>query len=324
MHALPVFADVVAAAARIKGRAHRTPVLTSRYFNSASGTTLFFKAENFQRVGAFKFRGAANAIAALPQAARQRGVVAFSSGNHAQAVASAAQDAGIPATIVMPHDAPAMKRAATQGYGAEVVLYDRYTQDRQAIATAIANERGATVLPPFDHPDIIAGQGTAALELFEETGPLDALFVPVGGGGLASGCALVANAVAPDCAVIGVEPAAGDDARQSLAAGHIVQIPVPHTIADGAQTTAISPLTFAIMRQYLRDLVTVDDAALVATMRLVAERMKIVVEPTGCLGVAAALAAAPRWQGRRIGVLVSGGNVDMTRFGQLVQATQPD
>ncbi|WP_130732488.1 threo-3-hydroxy-L-aspartate ammonia-lyase [Komagataeibacter xylinus] len=324
MQSLPVFADVVAAAARIKGQAHRTPVLTSRYLDSTSGATLFFKAENFQRVGAFKFRGAANAIAALPQAARQRGVVAFSSGNHAQAVASAARDAGIPAIIVMPEDAPAMKRAATQGYGAEVVLYDRYTQDRQAIATAIANGRGATVLPPFDHPDIIAGQGTAALELFEETGPLDALFVPVGGGGLVSGCALVASKVAPDCAVIGVEPAAGDDARQSLAVGHIVRIPVPHTLADGAQTTAVSPLTFAIMRRYLREIVTVDDAALVATMRLVAERMKIVVEPTGCLGVAAALAAAPRWQGRRIGVIVSGGNVDMMRFGQLVQAAQPD
>ena len=250
---------------------------------------------------------------------RRRGVVAYSCGNHAQGVACAAQLAGIPAIIVMPEDAPAMKLAATRGYGADVVTYDRYKEDRQAIGAALAAERGATLLPPFDHPDIIAGQGTAALELFEETGPLDALFVPVGGGGLASGCALVAHAVSPGCTVIGVEPAAGDDARQSLAAGHIVQIDVPKTLADGAQTTALSPLTFGILRRLLREIVTVEDAALVTTMRTLAERMKIVVEPTGCLGVAAALAAAPEWQGKRVGVIISGGNVDMTRFSKLMQ-----
>lgn len=315
----PGFADVVAASVRLSGHAHRTPVLTSRYLNGVSGAELFFKAENFQRVGAFKFRGALNAILALPEAVRRRGVVAYSSGNHAQGVACAAQQAGIPAVIVMPEDAPAMKLAATRGYGAEVVLYDRYTEDRQAIGGALAAERGATLLPPFDHPDIIAGQGTAALELFEETGPLDALFVPVGGGGLASGCALVAQAASKGCAVIGVEPAAGDDARQSLVAGHIVQIEVPKTLADGAQTTAISPLTFGIMRRLLREIVTVDDATLVATMRTLAEQMKIVVEPTGCLGVAAALAAASEWKGKRIGVIISGGNVDMARFSRLMQ-----
>ncbi|MBS1000465.1 threo-3-hydroxy-L-aspartate ammonia-lyase [Acetobacter persici] len=319
MQTAPDFSDVVAASVRLKGQAHRTPVLTSRYLNALSGAELFFKAENFQRVGAFKFRGALNAILSLPEAVRSKGVVAYSSGNHAQGVASAAQRVGIPAVIVMPEDAPAMKIAATRDYGAQVVLYDRYTQDRQAIGEALAAERGATVLPPFDHPDIIAGQGTAALELFEETGPLDALFVPVGGGGLASGCGLVAQAVSPGCAVIGVEPAAGDDARQSLAAGRIVQIAVPKTLADGAQTTALSPLTFGLVSRLLREIVTVEDATLVATMRTLAERMKIIVEPTGCLGVAAALAAAPQWQGRRVGVIISGGNVDMERFSRLIQ-----
>ncbi|AQT04262.1 threo-3-hydroxy-L-aspartate ammonia-lyase [Acetobacter persici] len=319
MQTVPDFSDVVAASVRLKGQAHRTPVLTSRYLNALSGAELFFKAENFQRVGAFKFRGALNAILSLPEAVRSKGVVAYSSGNHAQGVASAAQLVGIPAVIVMPQDAPAMKIAATRDYGAQVVLYDRYTQDRQAIGEALAAERGATVLPPFDHPDIIAGQGTAALELFEETGPLDALFVPVGGGGLASGCGLVAQAVSPGCAVIGVEPAAGDDARQSLAAGRIVQITVPKTLADGAQTTALSPLTFGLVSRLLREIVTVEDATLVATMRTLAERMKIIVEPTGCLGVAAALAAAPKWQGRRVGVIISGGNVDMERFSRLIQ-----
>lgn len=319
MQTVPDFSDVVAASVRLKGQAHRTPVLTSRYLNALSGAELFFKAENFQRVGAFKFRGALNAILSLPEAVRSKGVVAYSSGNHAQGVASAAQLVGIPAVIVMPEDAPTMKIAATRDYGAQVVLYDRYTQDRQAIGEALAAERGATVLPPFDHPDIIAGQGTAAIELFEETGPLDALFVPVGGGGLASGCGLVAQAVSPGCAVIGVEPAAGDDGRQSLTAGRIVQIAVPKTLADGAQTTALSPLTFGLVSRLLREIVTVEDATLVATMRTLAERMKIIVEPTGCLGVAAALAAAPQWQGRRVGVIISGGNVDMERFSRLIQ-----
>lgn len=318
MTVLPAFCDVVAASARLKGRAHRTPVLTSRYFNQQSGMELFFKAENFQRVGAFKFRGATNAIMALPEETRRKGIVAFSSGNHAQAIACAARDAGISAVVVMPEDAPTMKLAATRGYGAEVVTYDRYTADREEIAARLVAERGGTLLPSFNHPDIIAGQGTAALELLEETGPLDALFVPVGGGGLVSGCALVAHEIAPDCAVIGVEPAAGDDARQSLAAGHIVKIPAPRTIADGAQTTSVGSLTFALMQQYLRGIVTVDDASLVATMHQIAERMKILVEPTGCLAPAAALAAAPEWQGRRVGVILSGGNVDITRFSALV------
>lgn len=227
MQTAPDFSDVVAASVRLKGQAHRTPVLTSRYFNALNGAELFFKAENFQRVGAFKFRGALNAILSLPEAVRSEGVVAYSSGNHAQGVACAAQLVGIPAVIVMPQDAPAMKIAATRDYGAQVVLYDRYTQDRQAIGEALAAERDATVLPPFDHPDIIAGQGTAALELFEETGPLDALFVPVGGGGLASGCGLVAQAVSPGCAVIGVEPAAGMMRGSLWPQGELCRLPCP-------------------------------------------------------------------------------------------------
>ena len=318
MTVLPTFSDVVAASARIQGKVHRTPVLRSRYLNALSGMELFFKAENFQRVGAFKFRGATNAILALPEATRQKGIVAFSSGNHAQAIACAARDAGIPAVIVMPEDAPAMKLAATREYGAEVVTYDRYSQDREEIAARLVAQRGGTLLPSFNHPDIIAGQGTAALELLEETGPLDALFAPVGGGGLVSGCALVASKVAPDCAVIGVEPAAGDDARQSLAAGHIVKIATPRTIADGAQTTSVGDLTFAIMQNYVRDIVSVEDAALVVTMRLLAERMKIIAEPTGCLAPAAALASAQQWQGRRVGVLISGGNIDISTFARLI------
>lgn len=318
MTVLPTFSDVVAASARIQGKVHRTPVLRSRYLNALSGMELFFKAENFQRVGAFKFRGATNAILALPEATRRKGIVAFSSGNHAQAIACAARDADIPAVIVMPEDAPAMKLAATREYGAEVVTYDRYSQDREEIAARLVAQRGGTLLPSFNHPDIIAGQGTAALELLEETGPLDALFAPVGGGGLVSGCALVASKVAPDCAVIGVEPAAGDDARQSLAAGHIVKIATPRTIADGAQTTSVGDLTFAIMQNYVRDIVSVEDAALVATMRLLAERMKIIAEPTGCLAPAAALASAQQWQGRRVGVLISGGNIDISTFARLI------
>lgn len=320
MTVLPTFSDVVAAAARIHGKVHRTPVLTSRYLNALSGMELFFKAENFQRVGAFKFRGATNAILALPEATRQKGIVAFSSGNHAQAIACAARDAGVRAIIVMPEDAPAMKLAATREYGAEVVTYDRYTQDREELAAQLVAQRGGTLLPSFNHPDIIAGQGTAALELLEETGPLDALFAPVGGGGLVSGCALVANKIAPDCAVIGVEPAAGDDARQSLAAGHIVKIATPHTLADGAQTTSVGNLTFAIMQNHVRSIVGVEDAALVATMRLLAERMKIIVEPTGCLAPAAALAAAQQWRGRRVGILLSGGNIDISAFARLIGA----
>lgn len=318
MTSLPTFADVEAAAARIAGVAHKTPVLTSRTANEALGASLFFKAENLQRMGAFKFRGGYNAVAHLSPAQRKAGVVAYSSGNHAQAVALAAKLLGAPAVIVMPHDAPAAKVAATRGYGAEVVLYDRYTEDREAIGARLSSERGLALIPPYNHPDVIAGQGTAAKELIEEVGPLDYLFAPVGGGGLISGSALSARALSPACRVIGVEPAAGNDAQRSLAEGKIVHIDTPKTIADGAQTQHIGDLTYAIMKRELAEIRTATDAELVEAMGFFASRMKIVVEPTGCLGLAAAKQLKDEIRGKRVGIVLSGGNVDMKRFSELL------
>jgi threonine dehydratase len=307
----PTFANVQAAAKRIERSAHRTPVMTSRTADECTGASLFFKCENFQRAGAFKFRGACNAISALSPAQRQRGVVAYSSGNHAQAMALASQLQGVPATIVMPNDAPVMKVAATRGYGANVVSYDRYSEDREVIGQRIAEEQGLTLIPPYNHPDVIAGQGTAALELFEDVGPLDLLLVCLGGGGLLSGSALSAHAKSPGCTVIGVEPEAGNDGQQSFRLGHIVDIPVPRSIADGALTQHLGHYTFAIIRALVSDIVTVPDDALVRAMRFFAERMKIVVEPTGCLAAAAAFEAAVPVRGKRVGVILSGGNVDL-------------
>ena len=320
MTSLPTFADVEAAAARIDGVAHKTPVLTSRTANQALGASLYFKAENLQRMGAFKFRGGYNAVAHLSPEQRKAGVVAYSSGNHAQAVALAAKLLGAPAAIVMPHDAPAAKVAATRGYGAEVVLYDRYTEDREAIGAKLSAERGLALIPPYNHPDVIAGQGTAAKELIEEVGPLDYLFAPVGGGGLISGTALSARALCPACKVIGVEPAAGNDAQRSLAEGRIVHIDTPKTIADGAQTQHIGDLTYAIMKRELEEIRTATDAELVEAMAFFATRMKIVVEPTGCLGLAAAKQIKDRLAGKRVGIVLSGGNVDMKRFSELLGA----
>ena len=317
---IPTFDDVRAARARIEGVAHNTPVLTSRTADATVGATLFFKAENLQRVGAFKFRGAYNAIAALPPELRRNGVVAFSSGNHAQAIALAAQLQGVPATIVMPQDAPAMKMAATRGYGAEIVLYERYTEDRQAISDRIARQRGAALIPPYDHPDVIAGQGTAALELIEETGELDLLVVPLGGGGLLAGSALAAKALSPACVVIGVEPEAGNDGQQSLRKGEVVHIPVPRSIADGALPTHVGYHNFPILQEKVADIVTVTDAQLVETMRFFAERMKIIVEPTGCLAAAAVLHGAIACEGKRVGIILSGGNVDLQVFGAYFSA----
>ncbi|MDQ2927257.1 MAG: threo-3-hydroxy-L-aspartate ammonia-lyase [Pseudomonadota bacterium] len=318
MSNLPTFADVAAAAARIAPAAHRTPVLNSRTADEETGTRLFFKCENFQRMGAFKFRGAYNALSRFDAAQRKAGVVAFSSGNHAQAIALAARLIGMPATIVMPHDAPAAKVAATRGYGGEVVAYDRYSEDREAIGRRLAEERGLTLIPPFDHADVIAGQGTAAKELFEETGPLDALFVCLGGGGLLAGSALSARALAPACKVYGVEPEAGDDGQRSFRAGHIVHIDTPKTIADGAQTQALGKITFEIIRRDVDDVFTASDAELVECMRFFASRMKMIVEPTGCLGFAAARRMRAELKGKRVGVLISGGNVDLARFAKLV------
>lgn len=311
---LPTYDDVVAASTRIAGHAHRTPVMTSRILNDASGMQLFFKCENLQRIGAFKFRGAFNALSRFDEAQRKNGVIAFSSGNHAQAVALSAQLLDIPATIVMPKDAPEIKVQATKGYGAEVVFYDRYTEDREAIGRTLAAARNLTLIPPYDHPDVISGQGTAAKELFEEVGPLDALFVCMGGGGLLSGSALAARALAPDCKVFGVEPEAGNDGQQSFRTGKIVHIETPKTIADGAQTQHLGQYTFALVRQNVDDVLTASDAQLVAAMRDLGSYMKLIVEPTGCLGYAAALAAKAQWAGKRVGIIVSGGNVDIARY----------
>jgi threonine dehydratase len=318
MQLLPTFDDVVAAADRIKGHANKTPVVTSRTANEELGAEVFFKCENLQRMGAFKFRGAFNALSKFSPEQRKAGVVTFSSGNHAQAIALSAKLLGIPATIVMPHDAPTAKVAATRGYGGAVVIYDRYKEDREKIGRDLAEKHGMTLIPPYDHPDVLAGQGTAAKELFEEVGELDAFFVPLGGGGLLSGCALVTRALSPSCRLYGVEPEAGNDGQQSFRTGSIVHIDTPKTIADGAQTQHLGNLTFAIIRRDVTDVLTAADAQLVECMEFMAARMKLIVEPTGCLGFAAARRMKEALQGKRIGVLISGGNVDVARFCSLL------
>ena len=315
---LPTYDDVIAAAARLKGHAHRTPVLRSSTADTHWGAQFFFKCENFQRMGAFKFRGAFNALSRFSPDQRRAGVIAFSSGNHAQAVALSARLLGMPAVIMMPLDAPPAKMAATRGYGAEVIPYDRFTQDREALTRQVAAARGMTLIPPYDHPDVLAGQGTAAKELFEDVGELDYLFVCLGGGGLLSGSALSARALSPRCKVIGVEPEAGNDGQQSFRSGAIVHITTPKTIADGAQTQHLGEYTFGIIRRDVDDVLTVSDAQLISAMRFFAERMKMVVEPTGCLGFAAACGSSLPLAGQRVGVIVSGGNVDLTRFGEWV------
>jgi threonine dehydratase len=321
MSTLPItFEDVAAAHERLRGVAHRTPVLTSRTANERTGAQVFFKCENLQRMGAFKFRGAYNAIAQFTPEQKAGGVITFSSGNHAQAIALSARLLGVKAVIVMPHDAPAVKVEATRGYGGEIVFYDRYTEDREALGKRLADERGLTLIPPYDHAHVMAGQGTAAKELFEETGELDLLLTPLGGGGLLSGCATAAHALAPACRVIGVEPEAGNDGQRSLQTGSIVHIDTPKTLADGAQTQHLGNLTFAVIRERVSEIVTVSDAELVETMKFFASRMKLVVEPTGCLAAAAVLHGKVDVRGKRVGVLISGGNVDLLRFAELVQA----
>ncbi|WP_437216843.1 threo-3-hydroxy-L-aspartate ammonia-lyase [Pectobacterium sp. LFLA-215] len=312
---LPTFDDVVAAAERIAGYANKTPVMTSRTVNDAFGAEVFFKCENLQRMGAFKFRGAMNALLQFSDEQKAAGVVTFSSGNHAQAIALAAKLLGIPATIVMPHDAPAAKVAATRGYGGNVVEYNRYTEDREQIGRDLAQKHGLTLIPPYDHPHVIAGQGTAAKELLEETGELDALFVCLGGGGLLSGCALATRQLSPQCKIYGVEPLAGNDGQQSFRSGNIVHIDTPKTIADGAQTQHLGNYTFPLIRQNVDDILTVTDDELIDAMRFYAERMKIVVEPTGCLSFAAARNLRDSLRGKRIGIIISGGNVDISRYG---------
>jgi len=312
---LPTYEDVESAVRQIVGVAHRTPVFTSRSVNSLKGASIFFKCENLQRAGAFKFRGAYNALSRLTPAERRRGVVTFSSGNHAQAIALAGQVLGIPRVIVMPSDAPAVKRIATEGYGGEVVQYHRDKEDREAIGRRLATDRGLTLIPPYDHPHIIAGQGTAAKELFDEVGPLDFLFVPCGGGGLLSGTALAANALSPNCKVIGVEPAAGDDGVRSFKAKTIQTVDNPKTVADGARTPALGTLTFAVILKHVSDMQSVDDPTLLKAMFYLWERVKLVVEPTGALGAAAAMYGSTPIRGKRVGVILSGGNVDFSQVG---------
>ncbi|MYM34209.1 threo-3-hydroxy-L-aspartate ammonia-lyase [Duganella sp. FT94W] len=315
---LPTFADVVAASERIAGVAHATPVLTSSTADAELGAEVFFKCENFQRMGAFKFRGGYNALVRFTPEQRKAGVVAFSSGNHAQAIALSARLMQIPATIVMPHDAPAAKVAATRGYGAQVVIYDRYTEDREQIGRDLATKHGLTLIPPYDHADVIAGQGTAAKELFEEVGRLDYVFAPLGGGGLLSGTALATRALSPSAKLFGVEPEAGNDGQQSFRGGSIVHIDTPKTIADGAQTQHLGNITFPIIQRDVDDILTASDEELRAAMRFFAERMKMVVEPTGCLGFAAARAMNAQLQGKRVGIIISGGNIDIARYAELL------
>jgi threonine dehydratase len=312
------FADVAKAAERLAGVAHRTPVVTSRTLDERTGASAFLKCENLQRGGAFKFRGAYNRIASLSAEQRGRGVVAFSSGNHAQGIALAARELGVPATIVMPSDAPLSKLAATRGYGARVVTYDRATEDRDAIAKGLARESGATLVPPYDDADIIAGQGTVALELLRDVPDLDVLLVCTGGGGLTAGCAIAAVELRPRIAIYGVEPEAGDDFVRSLARGERVTIAVPDTIADGQRTTSPGVLTFPIVQRLCAGVLTVSDGEIRAAVRFAFERLKLVMEPSGATALAALLHDKLPVRGKRVGVIVSGGNVDPATFAEIL------
>ena len=313
------FDDVARAAERLQGIAHRTPVATSRTLDERLGARLFLKCENLQRVGAFKFRGAYNAIAKLSPDERARGVLTYSSGNHAQATAHASRLLGVSATIVMPENAPAAKRRATEGYGATIVPYDPEKEKREDVAEKLRQEGNPVLIPPYDHADVIAGQGTAGKELLEEVGELDLLLVPCGGGGLLSGCALSARRLSPGCRVVGVEPEAADDATRSFKTGTLHTVHNPPTIADGARTPSLGKLTFPLVRENVDDMVTVSDDALIRAMRFVWERMKLVVEPTGVLALAAALEGKVEVAGRRVGVVLSGGNVDLAYALELFQ-----
>jgi len=313
------FEDVQQAAHRLKGIIHRTPVMTSRTLNALCGNQVFLKCENFQRMGAFKIRGAYNAMSQLSDDEKRRGVVTYSSGNHAQAIALSGQLLKIRTTIVMPTDAPKVKMEATRGYGAEIVLYDPKGGEREAVADRLSKEGNFTLIPPFDHPHIIAGQATAAKELFEEVGELEYLLVPCGGGGLLSGSSISARALSPHCKVIGVEPEAGDDGKRSFESGVLQSVPPPQTIADGARTPSLGELTFALIRQHVTAMLTASDDDLIRTMRFLWERMKIIVEPTGVLGLAPLFKGHLQIRDKRVGVILSGGNVDLKRACELFQ-----
>jgi threonine dehydratase len=310
--------DVRSAADQIKGVAHRTPVVTSRTLDAIVGALVFLKCENLQRIGAFKFRGAYNAVSRLSPEQLAKGIAAYSSGNHAQAVALAARELGSTAVIVMPEDTPASKLAAVAGYGAEIITYDRYTGDREAIGAALAAERGLALIPPYEHPHVMAGQGTAALELLEEVGELDSLLVPVGGGGLMAGSATAAKGLQPDIRMVGVEPEAGDDTMRSLEAGERVSIPVPRTIADGQAASIPGELTFSVNERLVDEIVLVSDDEIRTAMRFAFDRLKLVMEPSGATPLAALLAGRPGRLGPRVGLIVSGGNVDAERFAALL------
>jgi threonine dehydratase len=314
-----MFGQIKAASTRLQGQVHRTPILTSRTLNERAGAEVFLKCENFQRGGAFKFRGAFNAISLLSDAERARGVITYSSGNHAQAVALVCRILGAQAYVVMPDNAPETKRAATEGYGAQVIAYDPQTQDRRQIAEALAAERGYTIVPPYDHPDIVAGQGTAALELFEDLGALDALLMPCGGGGLLSGSAVVAKGMYPTCRVIGIEPELADDATRSFRTRTLHTVSNPPTIADGTRTPSLGVITFPLVLEYVNDMQTVTEAAIIDAVKFLFFRMKLVVEPSGALGVAALLSGAVPVSGR-VGVILSGGNVDAPTMTRILNA----
>lgn len=322
--ALPTAADVRAAAERLRGVAHRTPVATSRTLDARTGAHVVLKCENLQRSGAFKLRGAFNALSLLPERERARGVLAFSSGNHAGALALAGRLLGVPVAVLMPDDAPAVKRAATEGYGAEVVTYDRSSERREEVAARLAAERGLPVIPPYDHPAVIAGQGTAALELLEDAGPLDAVLVPCGGGGLLSGTALAVRDAAPGCRVVGVEPAAADDATRSFRSGTLRSVREPETVADGLRTPSLGRLTFPLVRAHVDEMRTVREEEIVRAMRWVWTRLKLVVEPSAAVPVAALLAAGGEFRGARVGIVLSGGNVDPTAAAAMLAAAGPE
>lgn len=312
------YADIKAAAGRLTGVAQRTPVLTSRTVNDRINAQVFFKCENFQRAGSFKFRGAYNALAQLSEAQKQQGVLTFSSGNHGQALALAGKLLGIPITVVMPEDAPEVKQVATRGYGAEVILYDRNETTREGLGQQLARERGLAIIPPYDHPHIIAGQGTAAKELIEEVGDLDILLVCCGGGGLLSGCAIATKALSPKCRVIGVEPVQANDATRSFYTKTLQTVRNPNTIADGARTPSLGQLTFPLVLHYVDDMVAVSEPAILRTMLFLWERLKIVVEPTGVLAATALLEGIVSMHDARIGVIISGGNVDLKQVCKLL------
>ncbi|TFY97148.1 threo-3-hydroxy-L-aspartate ammonia-lyase [Ramlibacter humi] len=316
------FGDIETAARRLDGVAHRTPVLTSRTLDELLGAKVFLKAENLQRMGAFKFRGGYNAVNSLSDEQRKHGVVAFSSGNHAQAVALAAQLHGCQATIVMPHDAPALKVAATKGYGAEVVVYDRYKEDRAAIATKLVQERGSNLIPPFDDLRVMAGQGTAALELLQDVNDLDALIVCAGGGGLLSGCTVAAKHLRPSIKVYGAEPERGNDMQQSLREGRIVGIDVPRTICDGQQTQAVGKHPFEVIQALVTDVLTVPDPVVLEAMRFAYERMKIVLEPSGACALATLMHHREQFRGQKVGITLSGGNIGVDRFVALLTGAE--